>query len=164
MFNETAVTVQGWLGGPVSLRRAGNAPVASFRLAATPRRYHPASGEWSDDTTQWFTVNAWRALAEHCATSLRRSDPVVVVGRLRATTWVNAAGVEVTSFEIDAQSVGHDLNRGTSQFSRAQRNAPLPAQQASTGPEHGGPEQDGPEQDGPGSARAAEDRGSGQAA
>ncbi|MGV3563438.1 MAG: single-stranded DNA-binding protein [Nocardioides sp.] len=123
MLNETTVTVQGWIGGPVSLRRAGNAPVASFRLAATPRRYHPATGEWSDDTTQWFTVNAWRALGEHCAHSLRRSDPVVVVGRLRASTWVNAAGVEVTSFEIDAQSVGHDLNRGTSLFTRAQRAA-----------------------------------------
>lgn len=124
MLNETTVTVQGWIGGPVSLRRAGNAPVASFRLAATPRRYHATTGEWSDDTTQWFTVNAWRALGEHCATSLRRSDPVVVVGRLRASTWVNAAGVEVTSFEIDAQSVGHDLNRGTSQFTRTQRAAP----------------------------------------
>lgn len=128
MLNETTVTVQGWIGGPVSLRRAGNAPVASFRLAATPRRYHPATGEWSDDTTQWFTVNAWRALGEHCAHSLRRSDPVVVVGRLRASTWVNAAGVEVTSFEIDAQSVGHDLNRGTSLFTRAQR----PAQEGGT--------------------------------
>ena len=154
MLNETAVTVQGWLGGPVSLRRAGNAPVASFRLAATPRRYHAATGEWSDDTTQWFTVNAWRTLAEHCATSLRRSDPVVVVGRLRATTWVNAAGVEVSSFEIDAQSVGHDLNRGTSQFTRAQRSAPLPAEQAPTGADRAGEDR----------AAAAEDGGGSQAA
>jgi hypothetical protein len=36
--------------------------------------------------------------------------------------------VEVTSFEIDAQSVGHDLNRGTSLFTRAQR----PAQEGGT--------------------------------
>lgn len=134
MLNETVVTVQGWLGNNVTLRRAGNGQVASFRLAATPRRFNPQTGEWSDDTTQWFTVNAWRALGEHCAASLRRSDPVVVVGRLRAQSWTNSAGVEMTSYEIDAQSVGHDLNRGSSTFTRAQRAAPAPPSSPSATP------------------------------
>ena len=45
------------------------------------------------------------------------------MGRLRASTWTNAQGVQMTSFEVDAQVVGHDLNRGTSEFTRTSRAA-----------------------------------------
>ena len=120
-MNESMVTFQGWLGADVRLRTAGGVPVASFRVASTPRRLNRSSGEWSDGPTQWFTVTAWRVLAEHCAESLRRADPVVVHGRLTQSTWVNGEGVECTSLEVDASFVGHDLARGTSRFTRAGR-------------------------------------------
>lgn len=139
MLNDTLVTVEGWLGANVATRKAGEQTVASFRLAATPRRYHRATGEWRDDETQWFTVNAWRALAENCAASLRRSDPVVVTGRLRAVSWTDGSGVQRTAFEIDADSVGHDLNRGTTEFTRARRGVapvgPAPVEDRGPGPE-----------------------------
>lgn len=118
-MNETHVTLTGRVGGDVSLRRAGDAEVASFRLASTPRRYHRRDEEWFDAPTQWWTVNAWRLLGRHCADSLRRGDAVVVHGRVDARTWTNADGVEVTTMEVEAAFVGHDLNRGTSVFSRA---------------------------------------------
>ena len=129
MLNDTLVTLEGWLGSSVSVRRAGAATVASFRLAATPRRFNPATGQWADDRTQWFTVNAWRSLGEGCAASLSSGDPVVVVGRLRTTAWTTTEGVEMTGLEVDAHAVGHDLNRGTSTFTRNPRSgvAPPPA-------------------------------------
>lgn len=123
-MNETFVTLQGWLGGEVTVREVGDAVVANFRVACTPRRYQRKTDEWVNGDTQWYTVNAWRSLAEHCGESLRRGDPVVVHGRLNAQTWTNSAGIEVTSFEVDATFVGHDLNRGTSAFTRS-----LPATQ-----------------------------------
>ena len=118
-MNESMVTFQGWLGADVRTRTAAGALVASFRVASTPRRYNRATQEWSDGATQWYTVNAWRTLGDHCAASLRRGDPVVVHGRLNQSTWVNSEGVEVTSLEVDATFVGHDLNRGRTQFARA---------------------------------------------
>ncbi len=118
-MNEPLVTLTGWLGGDVSRREVGDAVVASFRVASTPRRYQKQTEEWVDRDTQWYTVNVWRALAENCARSLHRGDPVVVHGRLNAQVWKNSAGLEVTSFEVDAIFVGHDLNRGTSAFTRA---------------------------------------------
>lgn len=121
MLNDTLVTLEGWLGSSVAVRQAGASTVASFRLAATPRRFNPATGQWADDRTQWFTVNAWRSLGEGCAASLRSGDPVVVVGRLRTTAWTSAEGVEMTGLEVDAHAVGHDLNRGTSTFTRNPR-------------------------------------------
>lgn len=132
MPHETMVTLQGWLGADVQLRQAGDSTVASFRLACTPRRFRRSTQEWVDGPTQWYTVNAWRALGDHCARSLRRADPVVVHGRLNTHTYVNKAGVEVTVFEVEADVVGHDLSRGTSQFTKAARPAagPEPAQEA----------------------------------
>jgi single-strand DNA-binding protein len=117
-MNETYVTLSGWLGGNVALREAGGVPVASFRVASTPRRYQRRTDTWEDADTQWYSVNAWRALAENCDRSLRRGDPVVVHGKLSAHTWTNKSGLDVTTFEVEAAFVGHDLNRGTSTFER----------------------------------------------
>ncbi|MGZ4488733.1 MAG: single-stranded DNA-binding protein [Nocardioides sp.] len=118
-MNETLITLQGWVGGNVTARDAGGVPVATFRVASTPRRFNRRTDQWGDGETQWHTVNVWRALAQHCERSLRRGDPVFVHGRLNATTWTNAAGVEVSGFEVDAYVVGHDLTRGCTAFSKA---------------------------------------------
>lgn len=128
MLNETVVTLQGWVGGEVVLRQAGDSLVAGFRVGCTPRRYHRRSETWVDGETQWFTVNAWRALGEHCAASLERGDPVVVHGRLAARTWTSKEGVETTTYEVEAALVGHDLARGTTIFTKA------PARSASPTP------------------------------
>jgi single-strand DNA-binding protein len=121
-MNETFVTLSGWLGGDVTLRQAAGVPVASFRVASTPRRYQRKTESWEDGDTQWYSVNAWRTLAENCERSLRRGDPVVVHGKLSAHVWTNKAGLEVTTFEVEAAFVGHDLNRGTSVFQRRKLN------------------------------------------
>jgi single-strand DNA-binding protein len=122
-MSDSMITIRGWLGADVTLREVGEVPVASFRLACTPRRFNRRTETWSEGLTQWYTVTAWRALAQNCAASLRRGDPVVVHGRLETRTYVNANDVEVLSFEIDAVHVGHDLSRGTSAFTRTQREA-----------------------------------------
>ena len=133
-MNETSITLQGWLGGDVTVRRAGDVPVASFRVACTPRRYSRRTGSWEDSPTQWYSVSAWRGLADNCADSLRRGDPVVVHGRLNASVWVNAQGAEVTTFEVDATMVGHDLSRGTSRFTRTPKPMTETAPVAETAP------------------------------
>ena len=120
MYNETTVTLQGRVGNEVVLRDAGGAPVANFRVACTPRRFDRKSNEWSDGPTQWYSVSAWRWLAQHCATSLRTGDAVVVHGRVDMRTYVNRDGVETLDVQVEAVTVGHDLCRGTSSFSRAQ--------------------------------------------
>lgn len=126
-MSDSMITIRGWLGADVTLREVGEVPVASFRLACTPRKFNRRTETWSEGLTQWYTVTAWRALAQNCAASLRRGDPVVVHGRLETRTYVNGNDVEVLSFEIDAIHVGHDLSRGTSAFTRTQREVEAPA-------------------------------------
>lgn len=120
-MNETMVTLTGWVGGEVTMREAGDSVVANFRVGSTPRRYSRKSGEWVDGETQWHAVSAWRTLGENCRRSLRRGDPVVVHGRQTAETYVNRDGVWVTKLVVEALVVGHDLNRGSSNFLRNPR-------------------------------------------
>jgi single-strand DNA-binding protein len=125
-MNDSTITVRGWIGGDVDLRRAGEVPVASFRLACTPRRFNPRTETWSESGTQWYTVTCWRGLGQNAAHSLRRGDPVVVHGRLELRTYVNGNNVEVEALEIEASAIGHDLSRGTSQFTRTPKQQPEP--------------------------------------
>ena len=133
-MNDCTITVRGWLGADVVQRDAGGVPVASFRLACTPRKFNRRSESWSDGETQWYTVSCWRGLAENCAKSLRRGDPVVVHGRLQVRPYVNSNDVEVISFEIDAVHVGHDLSRGTSVFTRTPKEERESEEQAAPAP------------------------------
>ena len=111
-MHEPFITVVGNLAAAPVLRTPGGTPVASFRIAATPRKQDKASGDWGDGQTIWFGVAAWRALGEHCADSLKKGDKVIVSGRLTANTWTDPEGNERSGLEIDAQSVGLDLSRG----------------------------------------------------
>jgi single-strand DNA-binding protein len=117
--NETTVTVLGWVGGDISYREvSGGFGVANFRVGTTPRHFDKGVGGWVDSTTTWFQVECWRALAENVRQSVRRGHPVVVTGRLKTTEWVDAEGNNRTKTVIDAFSVGHDLSRGTTAFSK----------------------------------------------
>ena len=134
MANETMVTVQGWLGNEPAQRDAGGVTVTSFRIGCTPRRFNRTRNEWVEGRTQWYTVSAWRTLGEHCQRSLHRGDPVVVHGRLDQRSFVNKQGIEVTSLEIDAITVGHDLSCGVTAFNKTVGNVGRREQAAQTEP------------------------------
>ncbi|EGD40431.1 single-strand binding protein [Nocardioidaceae bacterium Broad-1] len=131
-MNDSIITLRGYVGADPVVRSVGEVSVANFRIACTPRKFNRASGEWSDGVTQWFTVSAWRQLGENVGRSLRKGDPVVVQGRLTARSYVNKDGLEVNTFEVEANVVGHDLNRGMTSLSRNPRSL---AAVAAPGPE-----------------------------
>lgn len=117
-MNEPFLTLSGHVAAAPTLRMAGGTPVTSFRVGATPRRYDKATDTWTDAETLWFTVTAWRALAEHCVTSLAKGDKVVVAGRLTQSTWTPDDGVPRAGLEVDAASVGLDLSRSSALSTR----------------------------------------------
>ncbi len=110
----------GNVGGEVEYRQVrDDLAFASFRLACTPRTRK--SGDWVDAETTWIGVTCSRVLAEHVKSSLGKGDPVVVVGRLRTTRWIDQQGETQERMIIEATAVGHDLSRGTSVFRKAIR-------------------------------------------
>ena len=119
-MHEPLITVIGNVAGPAQSRTTpAGVSVAEFRVAATPRRVDKATGQWTDGETLWFGVTAWRGLAEHCASSLKKGDRVVLTGRLSTRTWVADTGERRAALEVEATSVGLDLSRGTASYVKA---------------------------------------------
>ena len=93
-------------------------PAVNFRLASTPRWFDAATNSWREGHTSWYTVCAYRKLAQNIATSLTVGCPVLLTGRLRTQQWQREDGSQGASIEVDASSIGLDLTYGTSTFSR----------------------------------------------
>lgn len=153
--NELGVTVVGLVGSDPTCYRGdeGQVPFTRFRLASTPRVYDREQDAYVDGGTSWFTVKTFRQLALNVAECVRRGEPVLVHGRLRLVDWVTPEGQHRTTGEITADSVGYDMNRGTSRFTRTVH-GPQPGPQdaaqaggADAGPAPAGPA--GPAADGP---------------
>lgn len=102
---------------PRSVLTKEGVPVTSFRLASTQRRFNRESGSWIDAETNWFTVSSFRQLATNAEVSIQKGDRVLVQGRIRVRDWDNGERTG-TSVEIEAESLGHDLTFGTSEFKR----------------------------------------------
>jgi single-strand DNA-binding protein len=113
---EAQVHITGYAGTEVEVR--GNGTVSAFRLACTPR-IRTKSG-WSDGNTTWIEVACFRTLAEHVAKSVHKGDPLLVVGKLRTNAW-EKDGQSHERLVLEAETVGHDLNRGTAEFRRRPR-------------------------------------------
>ena len=118
-MSDTFVTLHGWVGSEVTYRDPQGVSVANFRVASTPRL--KKDGKWVDGDTTWYSVTAWRHLAENIRDSVRKGDAVVVHGKLRTDVWERQDGQLSNSLRIDASLVGHDLSRGTSTFLRTPR-------------------------------------------
>lgn len=119
-MNETMITFQGWIGTDVTCRDAGGSPLATFRVASTPRRYNRVQANWVDGATNWYTVNAWRTLALNCVESLASGQAVVVFGKLNAQVWLDENGNERLNNVVEAISVGHDFTKGTAVFHKGE--------------------------------------------
>lgn len=129
MINETRVTVVGNVGQDPELRfTPAGAAVATFSVAVTPRRLDRNTNKWVDGEATWYRVNAWRALGENIAETIRKGHRVIVVGNLAARNWKNDKGETGVSWEITAEAVGPDLTWSTATVTRAKRDGvPMPA-------------------------------------
>jgi single-strand DNA-binding protein len=120
---DTLVVMNGYLGSEVEFREGeykegGRYVFAWFSLGCTPR-FRTANGEWRDGETTWITVHCSRTLADNVRFSLRKGDPVIVVGRLTTRTFEYSDGSgKGSTLRVEASGVGHDLGLGCSTYRR----------------------------------------------
>ncbi len=120
-MNESFVTVVGNLvADPQARSTKAGKPFTTFRLASTTRR-RQGNGEFVDGNTNYVNVVAFNALGANVAASLHKGEPVIVYGRLRVNQWATEGGQNMTSVEVDAYNVGHDLTRGQAAFQKVAR-------------------------------------------
>lgn len=122
---DTYVTVVGNAASEVRVQTTqSGVSLARFRMAVSPRRLDRGTGQWISGDASFYTVACWRGLAENVTSSVDKGDPLVVTGRLKVREW-EREGRWWTVTEIDAMSVGHDLARGVSEFTRGGRQGRL---------------------------------------
>jgi single-strand DNA-binding protein len=119
---DTQITVVGNLVADPELRfTSSGQPVATFRVASTPRFRDQQSGEWKDGDSLFLSCNVWRQAAENVAESLQRGMRVVVVGRLKQRNYETKEGEKRTVFEVEVDEVGPSLRNASAKVNRAQR-------------------------------------------
>lgn len=118
-LGETYVTVQGWVGSDLDFKELGGQTArATFRLGSTPRTFDRTTGMYVAKPTTWYTVECWRILAQNAFESVHVGQPVLVTGRLRTHEWTDDTGETRSRVVLEAFSLGHDLNRGTTTFTK----------------------------------------------
>ncbi|MDT4917177.1 MAG: single-strand DNA-binding protein [Pseudonocardiales bacterium] len=123
-MNETTMTIVGNVVDDPRRRETKNGfAVTNFRVASTSRRFDREQERFVDNGTLYVTVTCWRAMAENVDKSIRKGQPVVVTGRYYQREYTVDEQVR-TAYELEATAVGHDLGRGTSQFTRVYQSGP----------------------------------------
>ena len=119
---DTQITIVGNLVEDPNLRfTASGQPVATFRIASTPRFLDKQSNEWKDGESLFLTCNVWRQAAENCAESLQRGMRVIVQGRLKQRSYETKEGEKRTVYEIEVDEVGPSLKNATAKVNKTQR-------------------------------------------
>ena len=119
---DTPITVVGNLVADPELRfTPSGQPVATFRVASTPRMRDNATGEWKDGDSLFLSCNVWRQAAENVAESLQRGMRVIVTGRLRQRNYETKEGEKRTVYEVEVDDVGPSLRNASAKVNRASR-------------------------------------------
>ena len=104
MAGLNKVMIIGNLGADPEMRyMADGTALTTFRVAAT-RTYGGGDGERKEET-EWFSVTAWRKLAEQCSQFLQKGRRVYVEGRLRTRSWDTPEGEKRYRTEVVAEQV-----------------------------------------------------------
>ena len=120
---DTFVSITGNLTDDPELRiTQSGVPVANFRVAVTPR-VPDGQGGFQDGETGFYRVSAWRSLAENIADSLGKGARVVILGRLRTSSWETPEGEKRSSVEIQADEVAPSLRFATVKLQKPGRGA-----------------------------------------
>jgi single-strand DNA-binding protein len=119
---DTQITVVGNLVADPELRfTASGQPVATFRVASTPRVMDRTTNEWKDGDSLFLTCNVWRQAAENVAESLQRGMRVIVTGRLKQRNYETKEGEKRTVYEVEVDDVGPSLRNASAKVARANR-------------------------------------------
>lgn len=134
-MNGNRITVVGNLTKDPTLKylSTGKA-VVNFTVACNYGRYDRETQAWVDSGAAFFKVECWEVLAENIADTLRKGDPVIVVGRMTCRTY-EQDGKQREAWELKAETVGPDLRRRAASLRRVQRSSQ--ATESPAGPDIG---------------------------
>lgn len=118
MQQQASVTMSGFVGSePMKFGHDPNVIGCTLSIGHTPTYFHAHEQQWKERPTTWMTVKAYRGLAKNVLNSVHKGDAVIVSGLLATESWSHD-GTDHSRVVLEASAIGHDLNRGTSVFSK----------------------------------------------
>ncbi|MDD0858389.1 single-stranded DNA-binding protein [Arthrobacter alpinus] len=134
------ISLRGFVSSDITMSTTDSGLViAKFRMGSNTRQQDPITNQWVDGKTNWFQVSAFRALATNAMISIHKGNRIVVTGKLKVTSYLRKDGTPGNGVDIEADSIGLDLNFGTVTYHRtpsnSQNNGASGAEHAS-GPVH----------------------------
>jgi single-strand DNA-binding protein len=119
---DTQITITGNLVNDPELRfTPSGQPVATFRVASTPRFLDKSTNEWKDGDSLFMTCNVWRQAAENVAESLQRGMRVILSGRLKQRSYETKEGEKRTVYEVEVDDVGPSLRNASAKVAKVAR-------------------------------------------
>jgi single-strand DNA-binding protein len=112
-----SVTIVGRAGTHPQLSVGLTGDRVSFRVVATERRFDRTADDWVDGDEFGVTVVCWRTMATAALNTVRKGDPVVIVGRI-STRRFERDGATQYFTEVKADFIGLDVARAATRFTR----------------------------------------------
>lgn len=91
MTDPSTATIRGRLTRDPEPRTAGGQPLARIGLASNGRKRDP-DGQWHDEPATYWTIEAWRNLAETALANLRKGDEVLVTAHPKTSEYTAKDG------------------------------------------------------------------------
>ena len=104
MAGLNKVMIIGNVGTDPEMRYTASGDAMTTFRVATNFRYTSREGERREET-EWFSIIAWRNLAEQCSQFLQKGRRVYVEGRLRSRSWETPDGQRRFRNEVIASRV-----------------------------------------------------------
>lgn len=114
MAGYQQMTIVGNVGGDPVLKYTQNGiAVCNFSVAVT-RRFGGRDDSEKREKTNWFKVTCWRQSAEIAHQYIRKGTPVLVVGTIEVSAYLDKNGEAATTLELTADTFQMLGNRGDS--------------------------------------------------
>lgn len=118
------ISLRGFVSSDITMSTTDSGLViAKFRMGSNTRQQHPVTNQWVDGKTNWFQVSAFRALATNAMISIHKGNRIVLTGKLKVTSYLRKDGTPGNGVDIEADSIGLDLNFGTVTYHRMPSNS-----------------------------------------
>jgi len=98
--------------------------VINFTVACNHGWRDRETQSWVHGESVYFKIEGWDTLDENISETLRKGDPVIVVGRMTCRTY-EQEGKAREAWEVKADTVAPDLRRRAASLRRIVRSGPL---------------------------------------
>lgn len=115
-------TIEGIVGQDPELKFSkGGTSYARFSVAVTDRKKN-GSGDWEDGDTTWYSITAFKWMADQVYENIDKGDMVLIDGRMKLETWESDEGTR-SKIAVTAERVGLISKKGSSKGSKVDRDS-----------------------------------------